>query len=132
MLCIPRAAHGEQSLQGIILDQAHRSLGHYGFQQTSEYTRRWYWWPRLVSNVKEFCTTCDECQKCKGSTTKPTGKLHSLPIPIKPWDSIGMDFVGPFPEVLSDDGRKLNYLWVVVCRMTSMAHLIPVHTMMTA
>ena len=34
-----------------------------------------------------------------------------------------MDFVGPFPEV---DGY--NYLWVVLCRLTSMTHLIPIHT----
>jgi hypothetical protein len=55
------------------------------------------------------------------------GKLHPLPIPTKPWDSIGMDFIGPFPE-----SKGFNYLWVVICRMTSMVHLIPVHTKITA
>ena len=34
-----------------------------------------------------------------------------------------MDFVGPFP--LSDD---LDYIWVVLCRLTSMVHLIPLKT----
>lgn len=34
-----------------------------------------------------------------------------------------MDFVGPFPEI---DG--LNYLWVVICQLTLMVHLIPVKT----
>jgi hypothetical protein len=38
-----------------------------------------------------------------------------------------MDFIGPFPEV---DGY--NYLWVVICRLTSMVHLVPVSTMTTA
>jgi hypothetical protein len=55
------------------------------------------------------------------------GKLHPLPIPTKPWDSIGMDFIGPFPE-----SRGFNYLWVIICRMTSMVHLIPVHMKMKA
>lgn len=32
-----------------------------------------------------------------------------------------MDFVGPFPET-----RGHDYLWVVVCQLTSMVHLIPV------
>ncbi len=54
-----------------------------------------------------------------------------LPVPTKPWKSIGMDFIGPFPEV-EVDGQKFNYLWVVVCQMTSMEHLISVHTKMTA
>lgn len=132
VVCIPRTKHGEQLLPGIILDQAHRSLGHYGFQRTSEYVRRWYWWPRMVTDAREFCKTCGECQQCKGDTKKLNGKLHTLPIPTKPWDSIGMDFVGPFPEVKADDGRKFNYLWVIICRMTSMVHLVPTHTTMTA
>ena len=34
-----------------------------------------------------------------------------------------MDFVGPFPE-----SKGFNYLWVIICHMTSMAHLIPLHT----
>ena len=38
-----------------------------------------------------------------------------------------MDFVGPFPLV--DD---YNYIWVVRCRLTSLVHLIPLHTTITA
>jgi transposase InsO family protein len=38
-----------------------------------------------------------------------------------------MDFIGPFPE-----SKGFNYLWVIICRMTSMVHLIPVHTKMKA
>jgi len=38
-----------------------------------------------------------------------------------------MDFVGPFPESHDHD-----YLWVVICRLTSMIHLVPVRTTTTA
>lgn len=31
-----------------------------------------------------------------------------------------MDFVGPFP-----DAKGFNYMLVVICRLTSMVHLIP-------
>jgi hypothetical protein len=58
---------------------------------------------------------------------KNTGKLHPLPILTKPWDSIGMDFVGPFPE-----SKGFNYLWVILCQMMSIVHLVPVHTRMRA
>ncbi len=34
-----------------------------------------------------------------------------------------MDFVSPFPESLGK-----NYLWVVMCRLTSQVHLVPVNT----
>ena len=44
------------------------------------------------------------------------------------WSSIGMDFVGPFPMV-----DNLDYIWVVLCRLTSLVHLIPLRiTMMAA
>ncbi|KXN90742.1 hypothetical protein AN958_03736, partial [Leucoagaricus sp. SymC.cos] len=56
-----------------------------------------------------------------------SGQLHSLPIPTQSWDGIGMDFVGPFPE-----SKGYNYLWVVLCQIMSMVHLILIHTNMTA
>src|SRR6202012_2230577 len=38
-----------------------------------------------------------------------------------------MDFVGPFPEV-----EGYNYLWVIVCRLSTYVHLIPTNTSVTA
>jgi hypothetical protein len=125
VVCVPMVLFGNQTTIGTLVDQAHRVVGHYGAQRTAEYLQRWYWWPQLTANVRTFCMSCAECAKGKDSTKKPTGKLHSLPILIKPWDSIGMDFVGPFPKI-----NGYNYLWVVICQMISMVHLIPVHTKM--
>jgi hypothetical protein len=34
-----------------------------------------------------------------------------------------MDFIGPFPEL-----GGYNYLWVVICCLTSMVHLVPIRT----
>jgi len=64
-------------------------------------------------NVIENCKSCKICAQAKGEYQKPVGKLHPLPIATRPWESIGMDFIGPFLEV---NGH--NYLWVVICRMT--------------
>ena len=123
VVCIPRSPE----LLTTIVDQAHMTLGHLGEERTTEYARRWYWWPTMHKTIRSFCRTCESCQRAKVSNQKPMGKLHTLPVPTKPWDSIGMDFIGPFPE-----SKGYNYLWVVICRMTSMVHLIPVHTTMTA
>jgi hypothetical protein len=38
-----------------------------------------------------------------------------------------MDFVGPFPL-----SNNLDYIWVVLCRLTSLVHLIPLTTTTTA
>ena len=110
VLCIPRIVTKEYSLTAIIIDQAHKIIGHFGPQRTADYIRRWYWWPRIGQEVEAFCNTCGTCQATKDSNRVPVGLLHSLPIPSRPWGSIAMDFVGPFPKSNNHD-----YLWVVIC-----------------
>jgi Integrase zinc binding domain len=44
VLCVPSTKMGRQSLHGIIIDQAHMIVGHFGPQCTTDYIRRWYWW----------------------------------------------------------------------------------------
>ena len=74
-----------------------------------------------------YCKMCPICQMTKSSTQKVPGLLHSLPTPTRPWRSIAMDFVGPFPEA-----NGYDYMWVVICRLTSMVHLVPIRTTTTA
>jgi len=45
VLCVPSTKMGRQSLHGVIIDQAHTIVGHFGPQRTTDYIRRWYWWP---------------------------------------------------------------------------------------
>ena len=61
---------------------------------------------------------------CKPSNQKPYGLLNPLSIPSNPWESIGMDFVGPLPESSNRDGTY-DSITVVTCLLTSMVHLIP-------
>jgi hypothetical protein len=127
VLCIPNIVADKCRLTEIVISQAHEILGHFGPQKTAEYVRRHYWWPRIGQDVEHYCKTCPICQTTKSSTQKVPGLLHSLPIPTRPWESIAMDFMGPFPESNGHD-----YLWVVICCLTSMVHLIPIRTTTTA
>ncbi len=127
LLGIPKANYGPRRITELLLDQAHKVLGHFGRLRTSNYIRRWYWWPTLQSDTERFCKSCPQCQMNKVNTQLPPGLLNSMPIPSQPWESIGMDFVGPFPP-----SRNFDYLWVVICRLTSMVHLIPITTTIKA
>ena len=49
------------------------------------------------------------CVTTKAANSKPTGLLHSLPIPDRLWHLIGMDFMGPLPK-----WNDFNYLLVVI------------------
>src|ERR1700683_3701967 len=92
----------------------------------ADYIQCWYWWPRLGA-VEKYCDSCGICQAIKMSTQRPVGLLHLLPIPNRLWGSIGMDFIGPFPK-----SQGYDYLWVIICRLTSMVHLVPVNTTIKA
>lgn len=127
VLCIPRTKTGRKALIDVVITQAHSLLGHFGFRKTGDYVRRWYWWPTLGRDVEAYCDSCGICQTTKPSNQLPPGLLHSLPIPTRPWGSIAMDFIGPFPR-----SGDFDYLWVVICRLTSMVHLVPVQTTIRA
>ena len=107
----------------IIIDHAHQTIGHYGQWKTSNYIQQSYWWPQMATNIEAFCKSCRKCQTNKTDTLKPQGFLHSLPIPDKPWQLVGMDFMGPLPQSLGND-----YLLVIIDRLTSQVHLVPTMT----
>jgi hypothetical protein len=71
MLCIPAMKPNMKSLQGVIIEQAHCTIGHFGPQQMMDYICHWYWWPKLYPLVVKFCMSCDVCQKTKDNNSCP-------------------------------------------------------------
>jgi hypothetical protein len=102
--------------------------GHPGFIQTYSKIARSYYWPGMSRDIRKHVKECDACQRTKASTQPPAGKLQPLPIPSRPWKSLGMDFVGPVPA--SKAGNDM--ILIVVDRLTKMAHFIPTKMEVTA
>jgi hypothetical protein len=97
-----------------IVEQAHQVVGHFGSQRTSDYIRRWYWWQRIYSDVEKYCRSCEICTRSKGECRAPVGKLHPLPIAMRPWESIGMDFIGLFLEVDGFNYSMGSYMQIII------------------
>ncbi|KIL61395.1 hypothetical protein M378DRAFT_35606, partial [Amanita muscaria Koide BX008] len=55
----------------------------------------------MVDDVDVFCRTCSTCAMSKAVNQQPMGLLKTLPVPNRPWQSIGIDFVGPLPESIN-------------------------------
>ena len=72
----------------------------------------------MSHDIESYCKTCGICVTSKDANSKPTGLLHSPPIPDRPWQSIGLDFMGPLPK-----SNNFDYLLVVIDRLTSQVHL---------
>ena len=123
VICVPNSTQGGRRILELIIDQAHTLIGHQGYRKVVDYVRKWFWWPSISKDIKKFCDSCGRCQTIKASTARPMGLLHSLPIPTRPWSSVAMDFVGPFPK-----SKGFDFLMVILDRLSSMVHLLPTNT----
>ena len=82
IVCLPwKAFLRGRRLVKIIIDQAHTMIGHFGQSAPSCYIWRYYWWPSMGTDIELFCSSCASCQVMKDLNEKPSGLLHSLPIP---------------------------------------------------
>src|SRR5204863_6844682 len=71
---------------------------------------------------------CEVCQHTKPSNQSSGERLHSLPIPERSWESIGMDNLGPVPK--SASGKDM--ILIVIDRLTKMARFIPTYSSITS
>lgn len=118
-LCLPRVPE----ILHAVLREHHDSptSGHQGFARTFASLSSRFFWPKMNKTVRSYISSCDECQRNKASNVKPMGLASPLDIPSSPWESISMDFIGPIEE--SKAGH--NFIWVVVDRLSKMAHFVP-------
>jgi hypothetical protein len=78
----------------------------------------------MKRSVAEYMAICDTYQRVKAEHQRPAGLLQPLKISEWKWEEITMDFIVGLP--CSQKGY--NSIWVVVDRLTKVAHFIPVNT----
>jgi hypothetical protein len=81
----------------------------------------------MKRDVTEYVALCDTCQRVKAEHQRPTGLLQPLKIPEWKWEEIGMHFIVGLPCTQSGH----DSIWVIVDRLTKVAHFIPVKTSYT-
>ena len=125
-ICVPQDA----DIRKLILQEAHDSPYSIHPGNTKMYLdlRERFWWPSLKREIARYIATCDVCQRVKAEHQRPTGLLQPLPITDWKWDEIGMDFITRLPRTRSG----YDSIWVVVDRLTKVAHFIPVKTTYTS
>ena len=124
VLCIPDVAIGSRKAREIVITHAHSILAHLGARKTLWYLRDNVWWKEMVKDIVDYCASCEVCARTKATNQKPMGLLHPLKVPKRPWEQIGVDFVGPLPEAKNRYGA-FDQVMVVIDHLTSMVHLIP-------
>ena len=126
---IPPDASLRAELLKICHDDPHS--GHFGIAKTTAFIQRYYYWPSMLPDIKEYVLTCAVCQRTKATRHRPYGELASLPQPKGPWQEISMDFITDLPRSVSESTAHDSIL-VVVDRYTKMSLYIPVTKKITA
>jgi hypothetical protein len=124
-ICVPEI----KELRETILKEAHDSAYsiHPGSTKMYEDLKQRYWWYGMKKDVAAHVALCDICQRVKAEYQRPAGLLQPLKIPEWKWEEIGMDFIVELPR--TRDGY--DSIWVIVDRLTKVAHFIPVKTTYT-
>jgi hypothetical protein len=67
---------------------------------------------------------CDVCQRVKTDHQRLAGLLHPPKMSKWKWEEIGRDFIVGLPRT----SAGYDSIWVIVDRLTKVAHFIPVKT----
>jgi hypothetical protein len=120
-LCVPK---GEA--QEILLDEAHNLAYSIHPGSTKMYLdlKTRYWWRGMKKEIAQHVARCDTCQRTKAEHHRPAGLLQPLPVPKWKWEEIGMDFIIGLPRTQKGN----DSIWVIIDRLTKVAHFIPVKT----
>lgn len=105
-----------------VIQESHKSLisGHFKVGKIVEQLQIYCYWPRIQEKVSKYIKGCVLYSTRKPSNRK-LGLYTPFLVPLKPWESVSMDFWGGFPSSKIDH----DYLYVVVDMFNNMCSLIP-------
>jgi hypothetical protein len=107
-----------------ILDEVHLSRYSIHPRSTKMYhdLKQHYWWMNMKIEIARYVARCDTCRRIKAKHMKTAGPLQSLPIPTWKWEDISMYFIVGLPRTT----KGYDSTWVIIDRLTKIAHFLPV------
>ena len=88
---------------------------------------RQYYWSGMKKHVGEFVRRCLTCQKVKSKHHRLARLLQPLEVAEWKWEHITMDFMTNSPK----KSRGHDAVWVIVDRLTNLAHFLAMRMTLT-
>lgn len=86
------------------------AASHGGIGKTAELIRRFYYWPSITKDVRDFILRCNVCKETK-APSKTLRPPMGRPFPAeRPFQRLYMDFLGPYPRSKSGNTTILIVL----------------------
>jgi transposase InsO family protein len=92
-LVVPKALREE------ILESHHDEVlgGHLSVDRTYDRIRNSFWWPTIRKDVTHWVKSCTTCQERQTGREPKLGLMQAI-VTERPWQRVGMDFLGPLPK----------------------------------
>ena len=79
-----------------LMTHIHDKTNHGGVRQCESLAARMFWWPRLSIFLKRYIRSCKQCAAAKSAQRTPHAELTLIARPVKPFQIIHFDLMGPF------------------------------------
>ncbi|CEM35733.1 unnamed protein product [Vitrella brassicaformis CCMP3155] len=111
------------SLRPLVFENCHDSplAGHLGIAKTLDRISHRFWWPTMYRDVTTWVGCCKVCQAFRPAR-RQNGPLMHLPVHENAFDSISVDFAGPYPTTK----QKNRYILVFVDQLTGWPEAVAV------
>jgi hypothetical protein len=86
--------------------------------------KKLFWWKDMKRDIAGHGAHCDTCNKIRAKHQRSAGFLKPLDVPVWKWESTSMDFIMGLPRT----PKGHDSIWVIVHRLTKVAHFIAVRT----
>ena len=98
-----------ERLRKLVLKFYHSGAGrvHPGATRMWQSMREKVYWPHMSTDIREFCSRCNECQIVKNNARIPPGPMQ-LFRPHKTNEIVQVDLVGPLPETTAGNRYLLS------------------------
>lgn len=100
------------AITSAIIENAHtaNTAAHGGIAKTLERVKRFFYWPRMNYQVREFVKSCQICKEVKPANQNLMPEIGQEVITDRPFQKLYIDFLGKYPRSKSGN----CYIFIVV------------------
>lgn len=74
------------------------TAAHGGMQKTIDLLKRHFFWPGMVSDVKDYIRNCDTCKTSKAPNFVMKPEMGKQTVSVRPFQRLYIDLLGPYPR----------------------------------